>query len=244
MGSRICTSVAKWGHFGWILDLWRSVWVFPRLIPAASLPTDPSAQYNTLNRFVFLNRFPGYFTDIVQHYYYWAHVTNNNAVYCTALLLVTWARVSYFIIMMDVYLLKYPVLCSHIRMRFWGSFFCHMKLMSIQTPFLLLLFTDSVPAALSPTRSAPKEEMIKGGREIRDPLCWAPMSFPGFPPPRGSSHMSGILAKSQLTRSRFSVYMPGLFSSVCSELKYILRSLIVSSQYRADFSQKWWKSSI
>lgn len=130
--------------------------------------------------------------------------------------------VSYYIIMIDIHFLKYLLLCCDICVRLWRSFLCHVRLMSIQTPFLLQLFTDSVPAALRPTWSAAnlqQEEMIKGGRDMRDWLCSAPMCFPGLstpPSPWGSSHMSGILAKPQLTRSWFSVYMPGHFSSVCS----------------------------
>lgn len=59
--------------------------------------------------------------------------------------------VSCYIIMMDVVFLNHPVLCCDMCMRFRGSVLRHMRLMSIQTPFLLLLFTDSLPAALSPT---------------------------------------------------------------------------------------------
>lgn len=100
--------------------------------------------------------------------------------------------------------------------------------MSVQTPFLPLLFTDSLPAALSPTWSAAdlqQEEMIKERKRNQrfsllssNELPRAELSTPP-PPPRGSSHMSGILAKPQLTLSWFSVYMPGLFSSVCSGTK-------------------------
>lgn len=131
--------------------------------------------------------------------------------------------VSYYIIMMDVDLLKYPLLCCDISVRFRGSFRCHVRLLSIRTPFLLLLFTGSIPAALSPIWSTANLQQ-EGGREIKDSLCWAPMSFPKLTPPPptplpGSSHMSAILAKPQLTRSWFSVYMPGLFSSVCSGTK-------------------------
>lgn len=94
-------------------------------------------------------------------------------------------------------------------------------------------------AGLSPTWSAvnlQQEETIKGGREMTDSLCWGPMSFPQLSTPRGSSHMSAILAKPhQLTPSRISVYMPELFSSVCPGTKIhsqtIESSIVVSTRF-------------
>lgn len=89
----------------------------------------------------------------------------------------------YYLQKQDVHFLKYLVLCCDMC-----SFLSRLLLLSHAAP----VHPDSIPQAavhwicscwvtVSPTWSAAnlqQEEMIKGGREIRDSLCWGPMSFP------------------------------------------------------------------
>lgn len=238
VSTRICTSLAKWRESGWILDLRRSDWVFPWLVPRKPGELwDPCCvsrrrSFSSLQHSAsvcFLNGFLGYLTDIVQHY--WSHGPSQLLYHHDGC---SFSKISGVALW---------YLCAFSRL-LPLSHEAHVHPESIPPAALHRLCSYCVISHRICCESPAGGNDKRRKRNQRfsllssNELPWA--ECPPHPPegaltcPESWQNLNSLVPDLVFT-------CLGSFPVFAQELKYILRSVIVLLQYQADFSQKWRK---